>query len=88
MLVPTTTTERSNIMAKLAPQKFLSNDGKEFDSALEADAHDLALIQADSVNAYIKEAGLAAAEGTRAKRYISGYAAFVAAQNTAQTDEA
>ena len=64
-------------MAKLI-SAYAANDGKEFATALEADAHDLALTQKASVDAYSAEAKLGAAEATRARKYISGYTAFMA----------
>ena len=63
-------------MAKIITA-YAANDGKEFSSALEADAHDLVLGQKVSVDAYTLAASLGPAEATRARKYISGYAAFM-----------
>ena len=63
-------------MAKIITA-YAANDGKEFSSALEADAHDLVLGQKVSVDAYALAASLGPAESTRARKYISGYTAFM-----------
>lgn len=63
-------------MAKIITA-YASVDGKEFSTALEADAHDLALSQKVSVDAYAAEAKLGPAETTRARKYISGYTSFM-----------
>lgn len=75
-------------MARTAPAKFLSSDNKEFNTALEADAHDLVLSQKVSVDAYAAAAKLGPAEATRARKYISGYAAFMTTFVAPETEAA
>lgn len=56
---------------------YAAADGKEFPTAMQADGHDLVLSQKVSVDAFIAELELGAAEATRARKYISFYAAFM-----------
>lgn len=74
-------------MAKLI-STYEANDGKKFATELEADAHDLFLVMAEKVQAYIAAAGLGKAEATRASKYITGFAAFSAANDGAATQAA
>lgn len=70
-------------MAKFCPS-YEASDGKKFPTELEADAHDAAIACADEVNAYVAAAGLGKAEATRALKYISGFKAFTAANDSQQ----
>ncbi len=63
-------------MAKVITS-FESADGKTFDTALAADAHDLMQSQKVGVDAYTVAAGLNASEATRARKYIAGYTTFM-----------
>lgn len=53
-----------------------TSDGKKFGSEADANGHEKLISIAKAVDAYIKAVGLGDAEGTRAKRYISGFDAF------------
>ena len=54
-----------------------TSDGKKFTSEVEANGHEELVSIAGAVEAFVKEASLGPAEATRARKYISGYAAFV-----------
>ncbi len=54
-----------------------TTDGKKFTDPLEAAGHEKSLEISASLDAYVGAADLAPAEATRARKYISGYLAFV-----------
>lgn len=54
-----------------------TSDGKKFTNEIEANGHEEFLAIGGAINAYTDAAGLGAAEATRAKKYISGYVAFL-----------
>ena len=56
---------------------FETTDGKKFLNEAEANGHETLISVAAAVDAYAAAAELGLAETTRAKRYISGYLAFV-----------
>jgi hypothetical protein len=56
---------------------FETTDGKKFTSEVEANGHEKALSIGAAIDAYTKAAGVGPAEATRARKYISGYAAFM-----------
>lgn len=64
-------------------QVFIANDGKEFGTEAEADAHDVALAAADSIKSYVTGAGLKKAQATLVSKHI---AAYLGAQSAVQGD--
>lgn len=56
---------------------FETTDGKKFTNEAEANGHETLISIAKVVDAYTAAADLGAAEATRAKKYISGYTAFL-----------
>lgn len=56
---------------------FETSDGKKFTSEIEALGHEQLLQIGGAIEAYAKAASLQPAEATRAKKYISGYVAFL-----------
>lgn len=57
--------------------KFLSNDGTEFATEHEANAHDESLAAANSIEAYFKRAGYEKAQAGLLRKAIPGYLAFL-----------
>lgn len=54
-----------------------TTDGKKFTSEIEANGHEQLLAIGGAIEAFTTAAGLGPAEATRAKKYISGYVAFL-----------
>jgi len=57
--------------------KFETPDGKVFTNIVEAEGHVEYLSIGGAIEAFTTALGLGPAESTRAKKYISGYSAFV-----------
>jgi hypothetical protein len=56
---------------------YLSRDGKEFATELEADGRDKFLDMQDSIEAYCAAANLHKAQAGLMRKHLPGYAAFV-----------
>lgn len=57
-------------------QIFLSNDGKEFATEHEADAHDAARAMEATIDAYCVSAGLEKAQRGLLRKHIAGFTVF------------
>ena len=64
-------------MAK-TKQVYISNDGKEFDTELEADARDQFLMMENQIEGYIVAAGLKKAQAGLMRKHLAGFAAYIA----------
>jgi hypothetical protein len=77
-------------MAK-AKVTYLSQDGKEFETELQADARDKFLEVAPQIEAYIVAAGLAKAQAGLMRKHIAGFLVFqekgVVVDNGSDEDE-
>lgn len=60
-----------------AVTKFHTSDKKEFTSELEANGHEKSLVMHPAINAFALALGLGPAEATRARKYVSGFSAFM-----------
>lgn len=64
-------------MAKII-SKYLSDDGKEFDTAEAADAHNASIQHAKLIEAYIVHAKLEKAQAGLLRKHLAGFIAFEA----------
>ena len=58
---------------------YVADDGKEFDTEHECNAHDAYLQRAGNIEAYIVDRGLAKAQAGLMRTHLAGYIAFHAA---------
>ena len=74
-------------MAKIK-QTFQSEDGKEFATELEADAHDRLKKEEPTIAAYCEQVGLQKAQLGLLKKHIPGFLIFAEKRAAAATGEA
>lgn len=60
-----------------AVTKFKSQDGKEFDTELEADGHDASLVHAGMIEAYITNSGAQKAAAGMLRNQLPRFLAFM-----------
>jgi hypothetical protein len=59
-------------------QVYIAEDGKEFDTEAECNAHDAGLANSAVIEAYITHAKLEKAQAGLMRKHIAGYIAFAA----------